>query len=179
MDNISGNRGWQTALHWALMSLTPVAVTVQRGSVERWGRRWKTVQILVHPTVWGTKVQKMLSIKVIQYPFKIRRQGVSCPLSLQQCTSSLAIQLDTRHQARCWMSCSTSRSCPLGPRNGWQLLLLLKHMLSSQAVWTEVAVSWKESISSFAQPLLKQHGVEELEKEEVLGAVLSIASYTA
>lgn len=67
------------------------------------------------------------------------RRQCFAPL-LQHFSSSLAIWVDTRHQACLWNAAQHIRPHP-GAQRGWQLLWLLKHKQSSWGLWTEVAVS--------------------------------------
>lgn len=59
---------------------------------------------------------------------------VFCPYSLQHCTSSLGIQRDTEHQAGFSNVIQHVKIPSPGAPNGWQLLLLLGGMLSSQGL---------------------------------------------
>lgn len=128
-------------------SLGPAAVTVWRGSVDRGtGQQMKTC-LTPCPPVWVAQLQKMLSMRMMQYPILIKRQ-VFCPCSLQHCTSSLGIQLDTEHQAGFLNVMQHVKIPSPGALNGWQLLLLLKGVLLSRGL------SWSGCLLEIAHLLI-------------------------
>lgn len=68
------------------------------------------------PPVWGTKLQKMLSVKVMQHPQGFKSgNSFFAPSPSRTALQAWPFDLtqDIRHA--CWMSCSTSRSHPLQP----------------------------------------------------------------